>query len=83
MTPDRSENSPPSAASTSGVASRIVEAISESVKMSLIRLGSANVARKLLPNGPLEESFGSDKKNDDALQHLHDVFVTCSEKPST
>jgi hypothetical protein len=37
----------------------------------------------LLPNEPFEESFSSDEQNDDALQHLHDVFCYVLEKPST
>src|ERR1041384_8149383 len=71
ITPDRSEKSPPSAASTSGVASRIVEAMSESVKMSLMCLNSP---RQSSSQSPLEETFSRDEQDDHALQHLHDVF---------
>src|ERR1700752_1253624 len=74
MTLDRSENSPPSAASTSGVASRIVEAMSESVKMSLMGLRSQTFHGCLSSQEPPEETFSSDEKNDDALQDLHDIF---------
>src|SRR5215510_13997935 len=71
ITPERSEKSPPSAASTSGVASRIVEAMSESVKMSLMCL---NVPRQSSSESPSEETFSSNEQDDHALQHLHDVF---------
>src|SRR5215510_1099825 len=71
ITPDRSEKSPPSAASTSGVASRIVEAMSENVKMSLMCLHSS---RQSSSKSPFEETFSSNEQNDYALQYLHDVF---------
>src|SRR5690242_2617656 len=71
ITPERSEKRPPSAASTSGVARRIVEAMSESVKMSFMCL---NAPRESSSDCPLEESFSRDEQDDDALQHLHDVF---------
>src|SRR6185369_4915586 len=71
ITPERSEKRPPSAASTSGVASRIVEAMSENVKMSLMCL---NVPRQSSSESPFEETFSSNKQNDHALQNLHDVF---------
>src|ERR1043166_6526258 len=71
ITPERSEKRPPSAASTSGVASRIVEAMSEKVKMSRMCL---NASRQSSSQSPLEEKFSSDKQDDHALQHLHDVF---------
>src|SRR6185436_8073528 len=74
ITPERSEKRPPSAASTSGVASRIVEAMSESVKMSLIVLRSQTFHGSSSSQEPFEESFGSDEKNDDTLQNLHDIF---------
>src|ERR1043165_10292216 len=64
MTPDRSEKSPPSAASTSGVASRIVEAMSERVKMSLMCL---NAPRQSSSESPLEETFSRDEQDDHAL----------------
>src|SRR5829696_5120802 len=73
ITPDRSENRPPSAASTSGVASRIVEARSEIVKISLINLGS-NCSRESSAYKPLKESLSSYEEDDDALQHLHDIL---------
>src|SRR6185503_11451240 len=74
ITADRTEKSPPSAASTSGVASRIVEAMSESVKMSLIDLRSQTFHGSSSSQEPFEETFSGDKKNDDALQDLHDIF---------
>jgi hypothetical protein len=69
ITPERSEKRPPSAASTSGVASRIVEAMSESVKMSLMCL---NVPWQSSSQRPFEETFSSNEQNDHALQHLHE-----------
>src|SRR4029079_9943408 len=74
ITPERSEKRPPSAASTSGVASRIVEATSEIVKISLIGLNSQTLHRKSSTQKPLEKRLSSDEENDDSLQHLHDVF---------
>src|SRR4029079_2829223 len=71
ITPERSEKRPPSAASTSGVASRIVEAINENVKMSLMCL---NVPRQSSSESPFEETFSSNEQDDHALQNLHDVF---------
>src|SRR6185369_11883305 len=71
ITPERSEKRPPSAASTSGVARRIVEAMSESVKMSLMCL---NLPRQSSSESPFEETFSSNEQNDHALQHLHDIF---------
>src|ERR1051326_1985711 len=71
MTPERSEKSPPSAASTSGVERRIVEAMSEKVKMSLMCL---NGPRESSSQSPLKHTFSSYKQNDYPLQHLHDVF---------
>src|SRR6185369_15977811 len=71
ITPERSEKRPPSAASTSGVASRIVEAMSESVKMSLICL---NAPRQSSSESPSEETFSRDEQDNHALQHLHDIF---------
>src|ERR1043166_2139779 len=64
ITPERSEKRPPSAASTSGVESRIVEAMSESVKMSLIEL---NVPRQSASEGPSKKTFRSDEQDDHAL----------------
>src|SRR6185503_15052229 len=74
ITPDRSEKSPPSAASTSGVASRIVEAMSENVKISFIVLRSHTLHGSFSSQDPFEDSFGSDEQDDDALQNLHDIF---------
>src|SRR5215510_1907725 len=71
ITPERSEKRPPSAASTSGVASRIVEAMSERVKMSLMCL---NAPRQSSSESPLEETFSSYKQDDHTLQYLHDVL---------
>src|SRR5262245_53909392 len=73
ITPDRSENSPPSAASTSGVASLIVDAINENVKMSLID-SSPQTYHRSSAHEPLKERLRGDEKDDDPLQHLHDVF---------
>src|SRR3982751_4720614 len=58
ITPDRSENRPPSAASTSGVASRMVDAISERVKMSLINLRSQTCKQRPPADQPFEKCFG-------------------------
>src|SRR5689334_4751389 len=74
MTPERSENSPPSAASTSGVANLMVDAIKEKVKMSLIRLGPQALRRPDSAHEPFEKRFSRNEENDDSLQHLHDVF---------
>src|ERR1044071_3688319 len=71
ITPERSEKRPPSAASTSGVASRMVEAMSENVKMSLMCL---TLPRQSSSESPFEETFSSHEQNDHALQNLHDVF---------
>src|ERR1044071_8704737 len=74
ITPERSENRPPSAASTRGVASRIVEAMSERVKMSRMGLRSQTFHRRSSLQEPFEESFSSNEQNDDALQYLDDVL---------
>src|SRR6185369_5234001 len=74
MTPERSEKSPPSAASTSGVASLMVEAIKEKVKMSLIQLGPQTLRWSDFANQPFEERLRCDEKNDDSLKDLYDVF---------
>src|SRR6187455_1543069 len=73
MTPERSENIPPSAASTSGVDNRIVENTSETVKRSAM-------ARPLLQSvpqagqRPAEHRFRGDEQDDRRLQNLHDVL---------
>src|SRR6476661_7868097 len=74
ITPERSEKSPPSAASTSGVASLMVEAIKENVKMSLIQLGPQTLHWSDFANQPFEERLRCDEENDDSLKDLHDVF---------
>src|SRR5678815_949345 len=61
MTPDRSDNNPPSAASSNGVARRIVENRIESFKMSPILFSSP------------EQCFGSDEQNHQCLQDEHKV----------
>ena len=71
MTPDRSENIPPSAARISGVESRIDEKISEIVKSSATcPASSAPQAKERLA----EQRFGRDKQDDRRLQYLHDVL---------
>src|SRR5262245_27738158 len=73
MTPDRSENMPPSAASTSGVDNRIVEKTSEIVKRSAM----ARRSLQSLPQagqGPAEHRFRGDEENDRRLQNLDDVL---------
>src|SRR5829696_10168299 len=66
ITPERSENRPPSAASTSGVASRIVEAMSEKVKRSRMNLRPQTFERRSSLQEPLKECFSRDEQNDDA-----------------
>src|SRR5690349_8454928 len=73
MTPDRSENSPPSAARISGVESRIVDHMSETVRSSAMRFGRANPAAKT-GQRLAEQRFTRDKQNDDRLQNLDDVL---------
>src|SRR5690349_21177182 len=73
ITPERSENNPPSAARINGVASLIIDATSDHVKTSLIRLRPQPPESKPAQR-PFEERLSSDKQNDDSLQHLHDVF---------
>src|ERR1051325_386264 len=74
ITPERSEKSPPSAASTSGVAVLIVEAIKERVKMSLIQLGPQTFHWAEFADQPFEERLSGDEENDDSLQYLHNVL---------
>src|SRR5687767_5034678 len=73
ITPDRSENSPPNAARTRGVASLIVDSttVSNDVKKSLIGLRPQTSESKPVQR-PFEKSFSSDEENDDSLQDLHD-----------
>ena len=56
------------------MASRIVEAMSDQVKMSRINLRAQTFDRRSSSQEPFKECFSSDKQNDDALQHLHDIF---------
>src|SRR5689334_1387984 len=73
MTPDRSENSPPSAARMSGVERRIVEKIKAIVKRSAIgllppkRVAEAEDRRA-------KKCFRGDEQNNRRLQNLDDVF---------
>src|SRR6188508_577811 len=73
MTPDRSENSPPSAARISGVERRTVDQISETVKSSAMRLDRPQPAAK--PDQRFaEHRLARDEENDDRLQNLDDVL---------
>src|SRR4051812_22508867 len=74
MTPDRSEKSPPSAASTSGVARRIVDQTSANVKTSLIRLDLRLLKQTELIKWTTEQTLRSYKQDDRSLQYLNDVF---------
>src|SRR4030095_14739097 len=74
MTPERSEKSPPSAASNNGVAVLIVEANNAQVKISLIFLNSRTCDSPASPERQSEERFSRNKENDDTLQTLDDVF---------
>src|SRR5688500_1663019 len=73
MTPDRSENKPPSAARMSGVDRRTVEKISAMVKRSAIALVSPKGVAKA-EYRRTKKRLGGHEQNDRGLQYLDDVF---------
>src|SRR5262245_60855076 len=74
MTPERSENIPPRAARTNGVANRIVDQRRAMVKMSLIILDFGALQQTKSSDRATEECFSRHKKNDDALQDLNNIL---------
>src|SRR4030095_1383143 len=81
ITPERSENMPPSAASTNGVANLIVDHTSAMVKMSLIDLNFRSLQQTESANRTTEERFCCDKQNDYSLQNLNNVFCDMFREP--
>src|SRR4051794_10034086 len=74
ITPDRSENIPPSAARISGVARRPVDQINEIVNRSLMSSFLKVLQQSQFLKGLAEESLGRNKQNNGRLQNLDDVL---------